>query len=126
MRRLVANIIVGFLALYLASLLVPGVEVQGDFPQQIKILFFAGIFLGLVNFFIKPIVNLITFPLRLITFGLFGLVVNMGMVWLADIFFTELNIEGLWPLFWTAILVWLLSLLFVRKRRPKIKPAEEL
>ena len=126
MRRLIANIIVGFLALYLASLLVPGVTLQGDFTQQIKTLFFAGVFLGLVNFFIKPIVNLITFPLRLITFGLFSLVVNMAMVWMVDIFFPQFNIEGLGPLFWTAVIVWFLSLIFVRKRQPKIKPVEKV
>jgi putative membrane protein len=125
MRRLIGNLVVGILALYLASLLVPGVEIQGNFETQIKTVFFAGIFLGLVNFFIKPIVNLITFPLRLITFGLFGLVVNMGMVWLVDIFFPQFNINGLWPLFWTAILVWFLSLIFVRKRRPKVKASQE-
>ncbi len=125
MKRLIGNIIVGILALYLASLLVPGVEIQGTFENQIKTIVFAGIFLGLVNFFIKPIVNLITFPLRLITFGLFGLVVNMAMIWLVDIFFPQVNIEGLGTLFWTAIIVWFLSLIFVRKKRPKIKPVEE-
>jgi len=125
MRRLIGNIIVGVLALYLASLLVPGVEIQGTFENQIKTVLFAGVFLGLVNFFIKPIVNLITFPLRLITFGLFGLVVNMVMIWLVDIFFPQVNIEGLGALFWTAIIVWFLTLIFVRKKRPKIKPVEE-
>ncbi|RLC38119.1 MAG: phage holin family protein, partial [Candidatus Nealsonbacteria bacterium] len=108
MKRLIGNIIVGVLALYLASLLVPGVEIQGTFENQIKTILFAGIFLGLVNFFIKPIINLITFPLRLITFGLFGLVVNMVMIWLVDIFFPQVNIEGLGALFWTAIIVWFL------------------
>lgn len=125
MRRLIGNILVGVLALYLASLLVPGVEIQGTFENQIKTVLFAGVFLGLVNFFIKPIVNLITFPLRLITFGLFGLVVNMVMIWLVDIFFPQVNIEGLGALFWTAIIVWFLTLIFVRKRRAKIKPVEE-
>ena len=121
MRRFLGNIIVGFLALYLATLLVPGVEAQGNFGEQIKILFLAGVVLGLVNFFIKPIVNLITFPLRLLTFGLFSLVVNMGMVWIVDIFFPKLIIPGLGGLFWTGFIVWILSLLFVRKRRPKLK-----
>ena len=59
MKRLLGNIVVGFLALYLATLLVPNVEVTGSFEEQIKALLFAGIFLGLVNFFIKPVINLI-------------------------------------------------------------------
>ena len=121
MKRFLGNIVVGFLALYLATLLVPGVEAQGSFEEQLKILFFAGVFLGLVNFFIKPIVNLITFPLRLITFGLFSLVVNMGMVWLVDIFFPKLIIPGLGELFWTGLIAWILSLFFIRKRRLKLR-----
>lgn len=125
MKRLLANVIVGFLGLYLATLLVPQVGVEGTFETQIKILFFAGVALGLVNFFIKPIINLITFPLRLITFGLFGLVVNMAMVWIVDILFPELLIPGLAGLFWTGLIVWILSLLFVRRRRPKFKEAAQ-
>ncbi len=125
MRRLLGNIIVGFLALYLASLLLPGVKIQGSFEEQIKTLLFAGITLGLVNFFIKPIVNLITFPLRLITFGLFSIVVNMAMIWIVDVFFPEIDINGLWNLFGTALIVGILSLFLIRKRRPKIQEANE-
>jgi len=121
MKRLFGNILIGFLALYLASLLIPGVKVQGSFEEQIKILLFAGLTLGLINFFIKPIVNLITFPLRLITFGLFSIVVNMAMIWVVDIFFPEIDIEGLWNLFGTALIVSILSLLIIRKRKPKIQ-----
>ena len=124
MKRLLGHIVLGFLALYLATLLVPGAAVEGTFDEQIKILFFAGVCLGLVNLFIKPIINLITFPLRLLTFGLFGLVINMGMVWLVDILFAELIIEGLGPLFWTGLIVWLLSL-FIRKRRLKLRESSE-
>jgi len=123
MGKVLTHIIVGFLALYLATLLVPGVEVQGTFGEQIKFLFFAGLALGLVNLFIKPIINLITLPLRLLTFGLFGLVVNMAMVWLVDILFPELIIPGLAGLFWTGFIVWILSLFIKRSARegkPKV------
>ena len=120
MKRLLANIVVGFAALYSANLLLSGVLVEGSFSEQVKVIFFAGIGLGLVNFFIKPIVNLLTFPLRLITFGLFGLVVNMAMVWIIDVFFKELSIEGLGALFWTGLIVWILSLFAGRRKKPKL------
>ncbi|MCD6500448.1 phage holin family protein [bacterium] len=120
MKRLLGYIVVGFLGLYLATLFVPGVEVQGTFEEGIKTLFFAGLSLGIVNFFIKPIIDLVTFPLRLLTFGLFSLVVNMGMVWIVDILFARLIIPGLAGLFWTGLIVWLLNF-FIPKRKPKIK-----
>ena len=124
MRKLLVHFIFGFLGLYLATLFIPGVEVQGSFAQSLKILILAGIVLGLVNFFLKPIINIITFPLRLITLGLFGLVTNMTIVWIIDVLFPQLLIEGLVPLFWTGLLVWifgaLLSFPIIEKIKGKV------
>ncbi len=116
MTKFIAYIVVGFLGFYLATLLVPGVKVTGDFEESIKILFFAGLVFGVVNYFLKPIINLITLPLRVLTFGLFGLIVNMLMVWIVDIVFSELIIAGFWPLFWTSLLIWFLSALASQKK----------
>ena len=109
-RKLILQIIAGILGIWLASQLLADVAFTG--PRQI--LCYAGIILGLINFFVKPILNLITLPLRIITFGLFSLLINMGIVWLIEIFFPQLNITGLYPLFWTTIIVWALSLIASR------------
>lgn len=112
MKQLFWQVIIGILGLYLAILLVPGVAISGgeELTQQgVKTLFLAGAVLGLVNFFIKPIIKIITFPLRLITLGLFGLIINMAMVWIVDVLFYELTIVNLSALFWTSLIVWLLS-----------------
>ncbi len=119
MRQLFWQIIVGILALYLAVLLVPGVSISGgeELTQQgVKTLFLAGAVLGLINFFIKPIVKIITFPLRLLTFGLFGLIINMAMVWIVDVLFSELIIANLSALFWTSLIVWLMSWAVPRRK----------
>jgi len=102
--RLIFHIIAGILGIWLAVKFVPGVEFTGE----IRDLLLAGFFLGLINFFIKPILNLITFPLRIITLGLFGLVINMVIIWVVDIFFPELIISGIIPLFETTLIIWLL------------------
>ena len=115
MSRFLAYIIIGFLGFYLATLLVPGVKVEGSFEESLKILFLAGVAFGIVNYFLKPIINLITLPLRVLTFGLFGLIVNMLMVWIVDILFPKLIIVGFWPLFWTGLLIWFLSFLTSQK-----------
>jgi len=54
---------------------------------------------------------MITFPFRILTFGLFSLVINMVMVWTVDILFPELVIQGIVPLFWLSIIIWGVSLL---------------
>lgn len=105
MTNLIFQIIGGILSFWLAVQFVPGVE----FVREIKYLLMAGGFLGLINFFIKPILNIITLPLRVLTFGLFGLVINMGLIWFVSIVFPELIIPGLVPLFLTALIVWLVG-----------------
>jgi len=133
MRRLLLQIITGILGLWLAIKFVPGVEFRGPtfvipgpeigFSQVLGTLVFVGAFLGFLNFFVKPILNKLTLPLRIITFNLFSLAISMGLIWTVDIFFKELIIQGLLPLFWIALILWGLNLAlfqlssFRRKRR---------
>jgi putative membrane protein len=105
MANLIFQVIGGILSFWLAVKFVPGVVFGGE----IKYLIMAGAFLGLINFFIKPILKIITLPLRILTFGLFGLVINMGLIWFVDIIFPELIIPGIVPLFWTTLIVWLVG-----------------
>jgi putative membrane protein len=107
MRKLVIQILTGILGLWLATKFIEGVELKtGD----LKILVLAGLILGLINFFIKPILKIITLPLRILTFGLFGLIINMGIIWVVSKIFPALVFRGLLPLFLTTIIVWFLSL----------------
>jgi len=110
--RIFSQIIVGILGIYLAILFVPGVDIisGGELTKEgIKILILIGTVFGLINFFIKPIISFITLPLRIITLGLFGLAINITMIWIVDIIFTEFTVSGFSALFWTSIIVWFLS-----------------
>ena len=107
MRKLLTKIVSGILGLWIAVSFVPGV----DFTGSLKSLAIAGVLLGLINFFIKPILKIVTLPLRMLTLGLFGLVINMAMIWAIDIFYPELVILGIMPLFWTTLVVWGLSVI---------------
>lgn len=118
-KGLIACIVAGWLGLIIAVALVPGVKVEGDFSQSVKILLLAGVVLGLINFFVKPIIDLITLPIRWLTFGLFSLVINMGMVWGIDLLFSEIKISSLKALFLTGLLVCLLNFFVPRLSREK-------
>lgn len=106
MTRLIVQIGAGILGIWLATEFVSGVEFVGS----LKSLLIAGTILGLINSFIKPVLKLITLPIRILTLGLFSLIINMGMIWVVDVLFPELIIIGLIPLFWTTIIIWGLSL----------------
>jgi len=106
-KKLLGQVVTGTLGIWLASRFIPDVEFSGSWQNLI----IAGIVLGLINFFIKPILKSITLPLRIVSLGLFSLVINMGMIWLIDILFAELTILGIVPLFWTSLVIWGLSLI---------------
>ena len=76
-----------------------------------QILFLVGGILGLINFFIKPILDKITLPLKILTLGLFSLILNMVIIKFLDILFLEFKILGLIPLFWATVIVWLINFL---------------
>src|SRR3989344_8673926 len=113
MRKLLSLIAGAGLGLWLATLFVVGVTVQpladSSFlgislsePWKFFVLF--GIILGLLNYFVKPILNTITFPLRIVTLGLFGFVIDMALIFTVDYSFKELSIPWLFPLFWTTLI----------------------
>lgn len=109
LRKLVLQILAGIIGFWLADQFIKGVS-----AETAKSIYFSGTILGFTNFFIKPFLSLITLPLRILTFGFFSLVINIGIVWIIDILFPELNIVGLYPLLWTTITVWILSLIAYR------------
>ena len=121
MTKLFLQIIAGILGIFLATKFVPGVSLEIipgqsslfgiEFTAAWQILVLVGGVLGLINFFLKPVLKIITLPLRMLTFGLFSLVINMLMVWVVDVLFLELVIAGLISLFWTTVIIWFISML---------------
>lgn len=121
MNRLIRHIVAGIISFWLAIIIIPGVEINiisdisGIFGIQFttfwQILILVGFILGLINFFIKPVLKIITLPLNILTLGFFGLIINIVIIWVIDVLFLELIIIGLIPLFWIAIIVWLTNLI---------------
>jgi putative membrane protein len=103
MRGLVIRWLVSAAALYLTSLIVRGIEIQGVVP-----LLFAAVTIGVLNAVVRPFVLLLTLPLNLLTLGLFTLVVNAMMLWMAAKVVIGFNVHG----FWSALGGWLLMSFF--------------
>ena len=64
------------LSLYVLSKLPTGIEIDGFGPALV-----GGLVLGLLNAFLRPILGILTFPITILTLGLFSLVLN-GLVFL--------------------------------------------
>lgn len=80
----------------------------GDFPSLIL----AGAVIGIINGIIKPLLNILAFPLVIITGGIFSFVLNIGLLWLADYLLSDLTINGLVPLVLTSFILSFVHLIF--------------
>ena len=125
MRRLLIQIAIGIAGVWLADRFIDGVILRGTWQD----LLIVGAALGLVNFFLKPLVNLVALPLRLLTLGLFSFVINILMLEAVDVLFPEFDIIGLIPLFWASILIWALGFaipaVFPRRILRRQRPAKK-
>ncbi|MDZ7951272.1 MAG: phage holin family protein [Nostoc sp. DedQUE12b] len=66
------------------ALLITSKIVDGFVVNNFVVALVAALVIGLVNAFIRPILRLLTFPITLLTFGLFTFVINALTLWLAS------------------------------------------
>lgn len=110
------------LALWIVTLLVSGIGFVGGETtlQRVGIIFVVAVIFGVVNAFIKPIVQILSIPLYIVTLGLFHIVINAFMLWITSWITENTTHWGLyianfwWTAIWAAIVLsivsWLLSL----------------
>ena len=103
--RLILKLLINALALWLASELIGGIDLKGDFWQ---ILLVALIF-GVINTFIKPILKLLSFPVIILTLGLFTLIINTAMLALTAAITDNLSIDSFWSALLGAIVISVVS-----------------
>ena len=70
--------------------------------------------LGIVNAVLRPALTAVTLPLIIVTLGVFYLVINIGMVALAEWVAPDFSIDGFWTYVGTVVIVWLVN--FVGQR----------
>ena len=105
------RLLVNAAALWVATRIVPGVNYTGDWMP----FFGVALVFGVVNAIIGPITKFLTFPLIIVTLGIFALVVNGLMLWLTSSISSALGlgfrVAGFWPAFWGALVVSIVSTL---------------
>ncbi|HET9159972.1 MAG TPA: phage holin family protein, partial [Caulobacteraceae bacterium] len=79
MPRFLLKFVIGALALWVATRVVPGVTIEGY-----ETLAVAAILLGLVNAIVRPALIVFTLPLTLVTLGHFLFVINGATISLVD------------------------------------------
>ncbi len=110
MNRFILLWLINAVALYAAVALVPGITVQST--NWLSFIWLALIF-GLLNALLRPLLKLLTCPLILLTLGVFTLVINTFLFWLAGVIGTKFSVgftvAGFWPAFLGGLIVSVVS-----------------
>jgi len=108
MIKIILKIIINAGAIYLASRFVDGVTLNVDFSDFFSyapVLLLIGFVLWVGTAILRPLIKLLTFPLIIITFGLFNAIINILIVWGAAYLLPQLEIVGIMPLLWTTLIL---------------------
>src|SRR5438067_5108427 len=102
------------LAIIVASWFVPGLRISTPLAALV-----AGVFLGVVNVFVRPVLLLLTLPLTLLTLGLFIFVVNSACLALTAFLVPGFSIDGFASAFFGSLIIslvsWILNGIFVSR-----------
>ncbi len=104
MNNLIVKLLTGVVGIAISTyILKDGIAYDGTFSTILLV----GLTMGLLLFFVRPILSLITLPLRLLTLNLFSFVITMFLIWLVDVIFPAemFEISGLLNLFYTALIL---------------------
>jgi putative membrane protein len=103
--RFIVKLLVNAAAVWVAAELIDGIRLEEGF---VTILVVALVF-GLLNTFLRPIVQLLSLPALLVTLGLFSLIINTAMLALTAWMLDTLSIDGFWSAFLGALVISIVS-----------------
>ena len=95
---------VNIIALFVVIHTIAGVSAANS-----NVVIIAALIIGLLNAFLRPVLILLTLPLTIISLGLFTLIINAFMFYLASKFVAGFTVAGFWSAFWAALLFSVIS-----------------
>jgi len=103
--NIIIRILANSLAILIAAKIIPGFVFEGSWAS----LLLAGVIVAFFNGVVRPIVQLISLPITILTLGLFYIIVNVFILLLAVSFVPTIHIYGFWPAFWGVIVISLVN-----------------
>ena len=89
-----------FAGVIMGTCYLPGISVDGfEFAMLIAFV------LTIINIFIKPLLKLVAFPINLLTFGLFNLVINFGILYGVSYLIPQYHLENLQSAFYASVII---------------------
>jgi putative membrane protein len=94
--------------MWIATLIVPGITIDGG----VKTYLWVALLFGLINSIFGSIIKVLTFPVSLVTFGLFIFVINAAMLSLTARWSDKLNVTGFWSALLASLIISVITTLF--------------
>jgi putative membrane protein len=109
MKKFILQIIgLGLIVYYVLPSLISGIIIDEPRTALVVALLFA-----VINFAVRPILKIITLPLNILSFGLFGLIINVLLFWFVASIITGFTVASFMAAFWGALALtvanWLLG-----------------
>ncbi len=114
MKGFVIKTLINAAAIWVAAWIVSGITLTGDdWKHKTLTVVAVALVFGVVNWLIKPVVQLFSLPLFILTLGLFTFVVNALMLWLtswaSDKLDLDFHVDGFWAALFGALIISLVS-----------------
>jgi putative membrane protein len=95
-------------SMWIATLVVPGITVHGGVGTYLWV----ALLFGLINSIFGSIIKVLTFPVSIVTFGLFLFVVNASMLSLTARWSSKLDVTGFWSALFASLIISVITTLF--------------
>ena len=92
MKGILLGIVTTAIAFFILTKLMPNIDYSGEIPELLLI----AVVFGVANGLVKPVIKLFTFPINVMTLGLFGVVINLVLFMGVAYFSKAFTIAG-WP-----------------------------
>ena len=96
--------LINSIALFVTAQIVPGIHVS-----DLRTLFLAALIIGIINTIIKPILQIVSLPITILTLGIFALIINAALLGLTAWLIPGFHIDGFLAAFLGAIVLSIVS-----------------
>jgi len=125
MTKLILRWAINAIALWVAITYVPGIHAQGGWPALLGL----ALIFGLVNALLRPLLEILTCPLLILTLGVGVLLINALLFWLTGLigqqFGIGFTVDGFWPAFFGALVVSVVSIVLSLLIRDGVRPRRQ-
>jgi putative membrane protein len=100
-------------SMWIATLVVPGITVAGGVTTYLWV----ALLFGLINSVFGSIIKVLTFPVSIVTFGLFLLIVNAAMLSLTARWSEKLDVTGFWSALFASLIISVITTIFKSSKK---------